>query len=207
MIPKLAGVSHAFIPFNSARADKLGLFGRWSSIEGEMKVKWFIMPEFVKKACDWLGLSGDPEDWSYQDDTDQFSESIYGQHQDEEKSIVTPIDRHSSSERSSELEQASARVEKSDIGLGRITTVKPRAFNEARSIGEHLRDGVPVIMNLSEMDDTDARRLIDFGAGLTFALRGTIERVTSKVFLLSPKNVNVTTEDKERIKGAFYNQS
>ena len=62
-------------------------------------------------------------------------------------------------------------------------------------------------MNLTDMEDADARRLIDFGAGLIFGLRGTIERVTSKVFLLSPNNVNVTAEDKERIKGGFYNQS
>ncbi len=89
----------------------------------------------------------------------------------------------------------------------RIITVHPRTYNEARTIGEHFRDGVPVIMNLSEMEDVDAKRLVDFAAGLIFGLRGTIERVTSKVFLLSPPNVNVTAEDKERIVGGFYNQS
>ncbi len=91
--------------------------------------------------------------------------------------------------------------------LSRIITVHPRTYNEARTIGEHFRDGVPVIMNLSEMEDVDAKRLVDFAAGLIFGLRGTIERVTSKVFLLSPQNVNVTAEDKERIAGGFFNQS
>jgi cell division inhibitor SepF len=91
--------------------------------------------------------------------------------------------------------------------LTRIITVHPRTYNEARTIGEHFRDGVPVIMNLSEMEDVDAKRLVDFAAGLIFGLRGTIERVTSKVFLLSPQNVNVTAEDKERIAGGFFNQS
>ena len=91
--------------------------------------------------------------------------------------------------------------------LSRIVTVHPRTYNEARTIGEHFRDGVPVIMNLSEMEDADAKRLVDFAAGLIFGLRGTIERVTSKVFLLSPQNVNVTAEDKERIAGGFFNQS
>jgi cell division inhibitor SepF len=91
--------------------------------------------------------------------------------------------------------------------LSRIITVHPRTYNEARTIGEHFRDGVPVIMNLSEMEDVDAKRLVDFAAGLIFGLRGTIERVTSKVFLLSPQNVNVTAEDKERIVGGFFNQS
>ena len=91
--------------------------------------------------------------------------------------------------------------------LSRITTVHPRTYNEARTIGEHFRDGVPVIMNLSQMEDVDAKRLVDFAAGLIFGLHGTIERVTSKVFLLSPQNVTVATEDKARIASGFFNQS
>jgi cell division inhibitor SepF len=92
--------------------------------------------------------------------------------------------------------------------LSRITTLHPRTYNEARTIGENFRDGVPVIMNLSEMDDSDAKRLVDFAAGLVFATRGTIERVTAKVFLLSPPNVTVAAEDKQRIaEGGFFNQS
>ncbi len=91
--------------------------------------------------------------------------------------------------------------------VSRIITIHPRTYNEARTIGEHFRDGVPVIMNLSEMEDPDAKRLVDFAAGLIFGLRGTIDRVTSRVFLLSPHNVNVTAEDKERIVGGFFNQS
>ena len=90
----------------------------------------------------------------------------------------------------------------------RITTLHPRTYNEARTIGEHFRAGTPVIMNLSEMDDADAKRLVDFAAGLTFGLHGRIERVTAKVFLLSPANVTVTAQDKARIaEGGFFNQS
>lgn len=90
----------------------------------------------------------------------------------------------------------------------RITTLHPRTYNEARTIGEHFRDGTPVIMNLTEMDDGDAKRLVDFAAGLVFGLRGSIERVTQKVFLLSPNSVEVTAEDKQRIaEGGFFNQS
>jgi cell division inhibitor SepF len=92
--------------------------------------------------------------------------------------------------------------------LSRITTLHPRTYNEARTIGENFREGVPVIMNLSEMDDSDAKRLVDFAAGLVFAVRGTIERITNKVFLLSPPNVTVAAEDKQRIaEGGFFNQS
>jgi cell division inhibitor SepF len=92
--------------------------------------------------------------------------------------------------------------------LSRITTVHPRTYNEARTIGEQYRDGTPVIMNLSDMDDSDAKRLVDFAAGLVFATRGTIERITNKVFLLSPPNVTVAAEDKRRIADSgFFNQS
>ncbi|NEE03100.1 cell division protein SepF [Phytoactinopolyspora halotolerans] len=90
----------------------------------------------------------------------------------------------------------------------RITTLHPRTYNEARVLGEHFRDGIPVIMNLSEMDDVDAKRLVDFAAGLIFGLRGSIDRITAKVFLLTPADVQVTAEDKARIAdGAFFNQS
>ncbi|HEX5741945.1 MAG TPA: cell division protein SepF [Pilimelia sp.] len=89
-----------------------------------------------------------------------------------------------------------------------ITTLHPTTYNEARTIGEHFRDDVPVIMNLTEMDEADAKRLVDFAAGLAFGLRGTIERVTNRVFLLSPANVQVTAEDKAKIaEGGFFNQS
>jgi cell division inhibitor SepF len=89
-----------------------------------------------------------------------------------------------------------------------ITTLHPRTYNEARTIGEHFRKSTPVIMNLSEMDDADAKRLVDFAAGLTFGLHGRIERVTAKVFLLSPHNVTVTAADKARIaETGFFNQS
>ncbi len=92
--------------------------------------------------------------------------------------------------------------------LSKITTLHPRTYNEARAVGEQYRDGTPVIMNLSDMDDADAKRLVDFAAGLVFATRGTIERVTNKVFLLSPPNVTVAAEDKQRIaEGGFFNQS
>ena len=117
---------------------------------------------------------------------------------------VTPLEtRRSGTSAASHPTPSTSRA----ADMSRIVTVHPRTYNEARTIGEHFRDGVPVIMNLSEMEDVDAKRLVDFAAGLIFGLRGTIERVTSKVFLLSPQNVNVTAEDKERIAGGFFNQS
>ncbi|MFJ9786140.1 cell division inhibitor SepF [Amycolatopsis pretoriensis] len=83
--------------------------------------------------------------------------------------------------------------------LSRITTLHPTSYVEARAIGEHYREGIPVIINLTEMENADAKRLVDFAAGLAFALRGSMDKVTNKVFLLSPPDVDVTAEDRRRI--------
>ena len=92
--------------------------------------------------------------------------------------------------------------------LRRITTIHPRTYNEAKVIGENFRDAIPVIMNLTDMSDADAKRLVDFAAGLVFGLRGSIERVTSKVFLLSPETVEVNAEEGPAIAGrGVFNQS
>jgi cell division inhibitor SepF len=89
-----------------------------------------------------------------------------------------------------------------------ITTLHPTSYSEARAIGEQFRDGHPVIMNLTEMDEPDAKRLVDFAAGLAFGLRGGMERVTNRVFLLSPPNVQVSAEEKARIaEGGFFDQT
>ncbi|OLT48568.1 cell division protein SepF [Saccharomonospora sp. CUA-673] len=83
--------------------------------------------------------------------------------------------------------------------LSRIRTLHPTSYTEAREIGEAYRDGTPVIINLTEMDNADAKRVVDFAAGLAFALRGSMDRVTNKVFLLSPPDVDVSAEDRRRI--------
>jgi cell division inhibitor SepF len=87
-------------------------------------------------------------------------------------------------------------------------TLHPEAYNDVLIVGHYFREGVPVIMDLTSMDDADAKRLVDFAAGLIFGLRGSIDRVTNRVFLLSPMNVEVTDEDKARIaERGFFNQS
>lgn len=94
------------------------------------------------------------------------------------------------------------------MDISRIENIHPRSYNDARRIGEHYRDGVPVIMNLTELDDTDAKRIIDFAAGLVFGLRGSIERITNKVFLLSPANVDVGDQARAQVaEDGFFNQS
>jgi cell division inhibitor SepF len=89
-------------------------------------------------------------------------------------------------------------------GPAEITSLQPKSYNEARLIGERYRDGIPVIMNLTEMDDAGAKRLVDFAAGLAFALRGSIEKVTNRVFLLSPPNVEVSASDRRKLAEKNY---
>lgn len=114
----------------------------------------------------------------------------------EYRAPVTPIKRAPS-------------VRDEDSELRQITTVHPRSYNDAKIIGENFRDGIPVIMNVTDMGETDAKRLVDFSAGLVFALHGSIERVTNKVFLLSPATVEVLGEDRKQseAQATFFNQS
>jgi cell division inhibitor SepF len=118
---------------------------------------------------------------------------------EERRAQVTPITR----------DRSVARVVAEPVtDLRRITTIHPRTYNEAKTIGESFREGIPVIMNLTDMDDPDAKRLVDFSAGLVFGLHGTIERVTNKVFLLSPANVEVDGGDRTGTQASgLFNQS
>jgi len=119
---------------------------------------------------------------------------------EEHRAAVTPIGRGPVAR---VLHTPSTAVE-----LHRISTIHPRTYNEAKTIGEAFRSGTPVIMNLSDMDDADAKRLVDFAAGLIFGLHGAIERITNKVFLLSPANVEVAPAEKVRVpERTFFNQS
>ncbi|MDO4258739.1 MAG: cell division protein SepF [Actinomycetaceae bacterium] len=93
------------------------------------------------------------------------------------------------------------------MDLSRIVTVHPTSYNDALAIGEAFRKGVPVIMNLTEMPEADARRVVDFAAGLTFGLHGVIERVTNRVFLLSPSSVEVSGDLTGARRGSLFNQS
>ena len=168
------------------------------------------MAEGFKKAAVWLGLMSDAP---YDERDDELTEAVepvrHDRDRDRERHDQGREDRAPAPAEASvtALEERRPAPVPRTADLSRIVTVHPRTYNEARTIGENYRDGIPVIMNLSDMEDADAKRLVDFSAGLIFGLRGTIERITSKVFLLSPADVNVTAEDKERIAGGFFNQS
>jgi cell division inhibitor SepF len=145
----------------------------------------------LRKTMEYLGLAEADERYDAYDDYDSYDEADGRE----------PVDRETEREEHAPVTHLPQRnaptprvVRDGDVGpLTRITTIHPRTYNEAKNIGENFRDGVPVIMNLTDMDDSDAKRLVDFAAGLVFGLHGAIERVTNKVFLLSPSHVEVAT--------------
>ncbi|CAB4729972.1 MAG: DUF552 domain-containing protein [Actinobacteria bacterium] len=101
-----------------------------------------------------------------------------------------------------------AQVAPANAVVDHIVTLHPRMYSDVRGIGEHYRLGQPVIMNLSDMEESERKRMIDFASGLVFGHYGSIERVTSKVFLLTPPNVKVSNEDKTAAaQASFFNQS
>jgi cell division inhibitor SepF len=164
------------------------------------------MASAMRKMAVYLGLVED--DHRYQDKYDSYGE--YEDYDESDLDAPDAPDPRGGRDEYSGYQPADWRTEHvaQATDLARITTLHPRTYNEARTIGEHFREGTPVIMNLTEMVDSDAKRLVDFAAGLIFGLRGSIERVTNKVFLLSPANVEVTAEDKARIaERGFFNQS
>ena len=89
-----------------------------------------------------------------------------------------------------------------------IHTIEPRNYNDARRIGEEFRNGSPVIVNLTDMGESEAKRIVDFAAGLVFGVHGSIEKVTNRVFLLSPQNVDVRDAPAvQQARDGFFNQS
>jgi cell division inhibitor SepF len=166
----------------------------------------------IHKMAVYLGLVEDDVAYddgydSYEEEYDASYEEADGAEPDLDRSQVSPA---RTGQRADTVTVGPSRpvVTPQAADLTRITTLHPRTYNEARTIGEHFRAGTPVIMNLTEMVDSDAKRLVDFAAGLVFGLRGSIDRVTNRVFLLSPASIEVTAEDKARIaERGFFNQS
>ena len=152
------------------------------------------MANALKRVANYLGLMDDPEfDTPIASTTSSATTSS-------EVRIKPRLPRHVSS--------VDAAPQLDLPVLDRIVTLHPRFYNEARTIGEHFRLGNPVIINLTDMDESEHKRLVDFASGLAFGLHGTIERVTKKVFLLSPANVSINVEDKSAAaQASFFNQS
>ncbi|MFP5335042.1 MAG: cell division protein SepF [Actinomycetes bacterium] len=161
----------------------------------------------LRKTMVYLGLAEEDERYDTYDGYDEEAEV----HESREE---RPAERSERSDRRAQVtpitrDRQVARVVAEPVSdLRRITTIHPRTYNDAKTIGESFREGIPVIMNLTDMEDADAKRLVDFSAGLVFGLHGTIERVTNKVFLLSPANVEVDGGDRAGTSpSGLFNQS
>ncbi|CAM5450605.1 Cell division protein SepF OS=Streptomyces fumanus OX=67302 GN=sepF1 PE=3 SV=1 [Streptomyces fumanus] len=142
----------------------------------------------VRKASAWLGLVDDNDDERYYDD--DYSEGSESQ----DAWVTDP--------------RVKVAADTAEERGRRIGTVTPDSFRDARAIGELFREGVPVIIDLTAMDAGDAKRVVDFAAGLIFGLRGSIERVSNRVFLLSPADTQVISgEPAAHRSDGFFNQS
>jgi cell division inhibitor SepF len=90
----------------------------------------------------------------------------------------------------------------------RVHFVAPKSFNDVQDVADKFKDAIPVILNLQSTDTDLSKRLIDFSSGLTYALEGGMQRVADKVFLLTPRNVEVSAEERQRlVEKGFFNQS
>jgi cell division inhibitor SepF len=106
--------------------------------------------------------------------------------------------------------QAAPRLEAvQDPNAVRVHLVLPRSFNDAQQIADRFKQSIPVILNLQSADAELSKRLIDFASGLTYALNGGMQRVADKVFLLTPRNVEVSAEQRAQLleRGGFFNQA
>ncbi|SFC04482.1 cell division inhibitor SepF [Nocardioides terrae] len=164
----------------------------------------------MRRIGEYLGLLEDTG--RYDDYTGEFEAYDEADYTRESPAVATRAPRAAAPAKVADLAERRRPQVVPDLAdvaeMSRIVTLTPTTYNDARAVGEHYRDGTPVIMNLSEMEDADAKRLVDFAAGLIFATHGDIERITNKVFLLSPHNVSVAAEAKARIaQGGFFNQS
>ncbi|CAD5139829.1 MULTISPECIES: cell division protein SepF [Microbacterium] len=135
----------------------------------------------LKKTMVYLGLADEEE--VYEEETPAPARAQRERERDREEPAPAPV---------TPLRRPVAVRQPAAGAVNEILTVHPKQYRDAQLIAESFREGVPVIINLSQMSDADARRLIDFASGLSLGLYGRIERVTSKVFLLSPENIAVS---------------
>jgi cell division inhibitor SepF len=109
----------------------------------------------------------------------------------------------------SPVPQRPRRLEAAPSPSAKVHLVVPRSFNDAQQIADKFKEGIPVILNLQTSDQELSKRLIDFASGLTYALNGGMQRVADKVFLLTPRNMEVSAEERARLleRGGFFNQA
>ena len=153
----------------------------------------------LRKTMVYLGLAD--EEFEYEDATPAAPAAPIAQHVPQPAANRAPV---------TPLRRVPSQRNAGPADMNEILTVHPRQYKDAQTIAESFRDGIPVIINLSQMSEPEARRLIDFASGLSQGLYGKIERVTNKVFLLSPAHVAVSGDQAEvesDVDASFFAQS
>lgn len=141
------------------------------------------MAGFMKNAMSYLGMTDVVDDDQYVEDQDEGTSSFDSDH------TVTPLAQtQPAPSNDKQPSPFAARV-------NRITTIHPHSYEDAQQVGRAIRDGIPVVLNLTDVSEAVAYRIVDFSAGVVFGVRGSIERVTPRVFLLSPAQVNIKVEE------------
>jgi cell division inhibitor SepF len=145
------------------------------------------MATMWRRAMVYLGLVDEPEDDGEAPTPSRMSDPSPN---------VRPLNRE---EVSLPARPSVVRTMPSGSTAARVHVVEPRGFNDAQEVGDRLKANQPVILNLQGLDRDLQRRLIDFSSGLAYAMGGSMSRVADQVFLLTPSNVEVSQEEKERL--------
>ena len=167
--------------------------------EEELEGRYRERPNVRRLAPRRQARSAEYDDW-----TDPSGDDVSAT----ERTAVVPVERARRPERTAERPRLRS-VDAVPIGAAaKVHLVIPRSFNDAQQIADRFKDGIPVILNLQSSDAELSKRLIDFASGLTYALDGGMQRVADKVFLLTPRNVEVSAEERAKIieRGGFFNQ-
>ena len=183
------------------------------------------MGDLWSRTLVYFGIAEEDEDF-YEDDESAVAEESLEQSYRERPNVRRLTPRRRTQEfddwtESSETERAvrsSGRGQRpaapkleavQDPNAVRVHLVLPRSFNDAQQIADRFKQGIPVVLNLQSADAELSKRLIDFASGLTYALNGGMQRVADKVFLLTPRNVEVSAEQRAQLleRGGFFNQA
>ena len=141
----------------------------------------------MKSAMSYLGMS------DVADDDDDFDDVSEGGGLSFVSDLWVPPQPSAPASTAAASREAAASFQQGRIN--RITTIHPKTYEDAQLVGRAIRDGVPVVLNLTGVAEAVAYRIVDFSAGVVFGVRGSIERVTPRVFLLSPAQVNIKVEE------------
>ncbi|MGO1561922.1 hypothetical protein CZ771_07820 [Actinomycetales bacterium JB111] len=165
------------------------------------------MPGTMRKFMEYLSFA-EPQDDLYETDGYDEPEPRRGDDRSEDRSAHEPAGRTEPRERHAEVTHinrlAPARQEAPvDAELSRIVTMRPTSYNDAPAVGDAYRSGTPVILNMDGISEADARRLIDFSAGLAMALGGVLEKVAPGAFILAPRSVAVSHQQEESGRSGF----